>query len=144
MANMPMNGMMGGGNGARPMPGAMAPGMSMPGMVPPGMMQPGMQPGMAGGNPAAMQQMMAMQQQMAMMQQTIMQQQQMMGMGGPRGPPPASIAAMPQLGNPSMGSPTLPPGGQAPAEGGAFDFMSKKNDAFDFVGSELAKNKRSL
>ena len=66
-----------------------------------------------------------------------------MPMGGPRGPPPANIAAMPMLDRQS--SPALPPGavGGAPAEG-AFDFMNKKNDAFDFVGDQLKASKRSL
>jgi hypothetical protein len=94
------------------------------------------------GNGAMNRQVAMMQEQMAIMQQTILQQQMMMGpAGGPWGPPPASVAAMPQLSRQS--NPVLPQSTtDAPK---AFGFINNKpSEAFDFVGNELSKNMCSL
>jgi len=122
----------------------------------------------APGFATAQQQMAMMQQQMAMMQQQILQQQHMLrmgggmqpGMGAPRmmaGPRPGMpIGMMPQMGvhaGPACVPPIMGVGGSskpisldgADGSNGAFSFVNgSNNDAFDFVGAELSKNKRAL
>ena len=120
---MPVNGIMESGNRSQPMAASMEPRM------------------VVSGNGAMNQQMAMMQEQIAIMQQTILHQQMMMGPGGgPWRPPPASVAAIPQLSRQS--NPIL--SGAATGAPEAFGFMSKKSEAFDFVCDELSRNKRPL
>jgi hypothetical protein len=98
--------------------------------------------------------MQVMQQQMAMMQQQIQQQQMMLrsqGQGGmqqmhaPMSSPQQPMGMMPQQGGVGrLGGPIDL--SAEPARDGAFGFMGGTGpaDAFDFVGDEVKKNKKSI